>query len=251
MTDPGYLGSMDATGSGARGAARQVLETTRRFRSLADRELTVLDIGSGYGYTAAALAASCRRVVGLEPSKTLYEAAVAANRGIANLEFRHCGVEALDEREAYDLIVLDNVLEHLPGQHAALAAIARALRVGGVLYVLVPNRLWPIEHHYGLPFLSYVPLRAANAYLRLTGRGDDYTDASYAPTYGGLNALFARHPELRHHYVLPADLTLAQCGTAIHYRLGAWLIKRIPSLWRISKALLVVAVKVRATPAGQ
>ncbi|HEX7155406.1 MAG TPA: class I SAM-dependent methyltransferase [Thermoanaerobaculia bacterium] len=243
MSDPRYLDLFDPAGLRARDAARQVLETTRPFRTRPDADLEVLDVGCGYAHTAAALAWTCRQVVGLEPSAILYNAAVEANGTVPNLELRHCGIESLIERDRYDVAVLDNVLEHLPDHRLALEAIARALRPGGVLYLLVPNRLWPLEPHYRLPFLSYLPLRAANAYLRLTKRGEDFTDASYAPTYGGLNRLFRERPELEHHYVLPADLSLAEGGGAWHYRVGAQLIRRVPALWRISKALLVVAVK--------
>lgn len=241
--DPGYLNGMDVSGSRAGDAARQALATTRPFRRVPDRELVVLDVGSGYGHTAAALSTVCRKVVGLEPSATLHFAAVAANGSIPNLELRHSAIESLDERDQYDLVLLDNVFEHLPDQRRALEVIVRAMRPGGVLYLLVPNRLWPIEHHYGLPFLSYLPLRAANRYLRISGRGTDYTDASYAPTYGRLKRLLGERPELSFEYVLPADLSLANEGTAWHYRLGVALIRRMPALWRISKSLLVVAVK--------
>ena len=250
MSDPRYLDLFDPAGSRARDAARQVLETTRPFRTRADADLVVLDVGCGYAHTAAALAQSCRTVVGLEPSGILYAAAVEANGKVPNLELRHCGIEALTERDHYDVIVLDNVLEHLPDHRLALASIARALRPGGVLYLLVPNKLWPLEPHYRLPFLSYLPLRAANVYLRMTRRGVDYTDASYAPTYGGLNRLFAERPELEHHYVLPADLSLAEGGSSWHYRVGAQLIRRVPALWRISKGFLVVAVKRDGTRAA-
>ena len=97
--------------------------------------------------------------------------------------------------------------------------------------------------HYRLPFLSYLPLRAANAYLRLTGRGTNYTDASYAPTHWSLARAFRRRPELRWRYVTPADLALTTLGAAWHYRLGVAALGRFPWLWVISKVFLLVAVK--------
>ena len=109
------------------------------------------------------------------------------------VEFVHAGVESLDYREAFDLVILDNVYEHLPDHDAALAAIWRAMRPGAVLYVLVPNKLWPVEAHYDLPFLSWLPLPLANRYLRLTRRGNSYEDASYAPTYWGLKTAMSKH----------------------------------------------------------
>jgi len=170
---------------------------------------------------------------------------------LPNLEYRHQSVFELDEAAIYDLAVLDNVLEHLPDQPMALRKISTALKVGGVLFILVPNKLWPVEVHYRLPFLSYLPLRLANLYLRVTGKGSDYTDASFAPTYWRMKRLLRARPELEYRFVLPADLALTTAGNAWHYRCGAAAIRRMPWLWAISKAFLVVAVKHAATGDGK
>lgn len=229
----------------ARGFAQQILTTCGPYLPRPAADLRVLDVGCGYGHTARELAGWCRRVVGIEPSAPLWQSAcdLASGAGLSNLEFRNQPIERLPANELFDLVILDNVLEHLPDQPRALAAICNCLAPGGALYILVPNRLWPIEVHYGLPFLSYLPLPLASFYLRLSGRGTDYTDASYLPTYWSLNRLLRGRPELTFDYVLPADLSLTAAGAKWHYRLGAAAIRRFPCLWAISKALLVVARK--------
>lgn len=241
----GERSKLDQLGVHGEKFAQQIIQTTQPFLSTQPDKLRVLDVGSGYGHTAAALARRCEAVVGIEPSESLYQFALEnylpAEKG--NLQFHCQGTQSLTEADQFDLIVLDNVLEHIPDQPAALANISRALNPGGVLYLLVPNKLWPIEPHYALPFLSYLPLPLANRYLRLTGRGNDYTDASYSPTYFGLNRLLRGCPELSFQYVLPADLSLAAGGGSTTYRLGAAAIRRCHWLWIVSKALLVVAVK--------
>jgi SAM-dependent methyltransferase len=225
--------------------ARQILLTCRPFLPGEPSELDVLDVGSGYGHTAAAMARQCRSVVGIEPSPALAAAAERLGNaaGLRNLEFRHKGIYELEDSSRYDLALLDNVLEHLPDQPFALCKVSTALKPGGVLYLLVPNKLWPLEVHYGLPFLSYLPLWLANHYLRVTGRGTDYTDASFAPTYWRLKRLLRGRPELSFRFVFPADLALTMAGNAWHYRLGLAAIRRLPALWAISKAFLIVAVK--------
>jgi SAM-dependent methyltransferase len=223
----------------------QVLETVQPYLERPIDELLALDVGSGYGATACELARSCRHVVGIELSQQRVDAArqLAQDARLSNVEFRCQGVLELDDCKTYDLAILDNVLEHLPDQPGALAAITRALRPGGLLYILVPNKLWPIEVHYRLPFLSYLPLSVANWYLRATGRGTDYTDASYAPTYFRLRRLLRAQPELVFEFVLPAKIELAAGGARWHYRWGVRVIKACPPLWAISKAFLVVARK--------
>jgi SAM-dependent methyltransferase len=238
--------SMEAIrGPLARGFARQILATCGPYLPCPASELRVLDIGCGYGHTARELARECGSVLGIEPSAPLCEMAHAVQdeSALQNLEFRQLGIYELDGTQKFDLIVLDNVLEHLPDQPRAVEIISNCLAPGGVAFILVPNRLWPIEVHYGLPFLSYLPLPWANAYLRLTGRGTDYTDASYMPTYWGLNRLLQARSELSFQYVLPADVSLATSGNAWHYRAGVAAIRHCPWLWAISKALLVVVTK--------
>jgi SAM-dependent methyltransferase len=236
-------------GALANSFACQILQTCQPFLKLAPADLEVLDVGCGYGHTAAALARRCRRVVGIEPSPGLvaYAAESRDNSGLSNLEFRRQSVFELRDESRYDLAVLDNVLEHLADQPLALRNISTALKPGGVLFLLVPNKLWPVEVHYRLPFLSYLPLRLANLYLRVTGRGRDYTDASFAPTYWRMKRLLRSRPELEYRFVLPADLALTTAGGAWHYRAGVAAIRRVPCLWSVSKAFLVVAARHVAT----
>lgn len=232
---------------GSRGSdfAKQILETTRPFRKKLDAELRILDVGSGYGQTTVALARSAAKVVGIEPSSTLYSSSnlLLEREGLSNLEFRLGDVMSLSESACYDLVVLDNVFEHISDRAAALQVISRVLAPDGVLFLLTPNRLWPVEAHYGLPFLSYLPVPLANQYLRWTGRGQDYSDASYAPTFWGLNRMLDSIEGWSYSYELPADLRLTTLGDAWHYKLGASLISRFPSLWAFSKSLLVIAIK--------
>ena len=249
MTDrPDYDSFTDFEASRNRVAdamARQVLATSGPFLAKPAGELDVLDIGSGYGRTALELSRRCRRVVALEPAQHLHDSAVvsAAAEEHGDLEHRHGGVEELTDVAAFDLVVLDNVYEHLPDHGLALERIEAALRPGGVAFVLVPNKAWPIEAHYRLPFLSWLPLSWADRYLRWSGRGTSYEDASYAPTYRSLRRDIARQPGLTAHFVLPRDPSATMAGTPPHYRWGMAALRRWPALWAISKALLVVVVK--------
>ena len=224
--------------------ANQILATSLPWLTKTEQDLDVLDVGSGYGATAIALSRRCASVTGCEPAQALHESAVERLAQVAhgNVELVHAGVEDVGYAEAFDLVVLDNVYEHLPNHEAALETLVRALRPGGALYVLVPNKLWPIEAHYDLPFLSWLPLPIANAYLRLTRKGTSYEDASYAPTYWSLKRAL-RRSGLEFEFVLPAVPEAAVAGTPWHYRLGMAVLRRMPILWCISKALLVVARK--------
>jgi SAM-dependent methyltransferase len=49
--------------------------------------------------------------------------------------------------DSFDLVVLNEVLEHTPDQVCTLAEMRRVLRPDGVLAVFAPNRLYPFETH--------------------------------------------------------------------------------------------------------
>lgn len=226
--------------------AKQIVEICLPFLARPLAEIEVLDCGSGYGQTAIALARQCRHVTAIEPSRSLHEYAVASIAGEPNVNsvtFINARVEDLRSENAFDLIVLDNVFEHIPDQRRALLICNNALRRNGLLLIITPNKLWPIEVHYGLPFLSYLPLSLANRYLQITGRGTDYSDASYAPTYWRLRRVLRETGFARHHFVVPRNLANTMKGAVWYYRLGAALLRRVPLLWALSKAFVVVAQK--------
>lgn len=223
--------------------AGQIAATVAPYLPLPIAQCDVIDVGCGYGFTALELARNARSVVGLEPSRTFadHAGALAVDNGFTNLTIRRGDLADMAPEPRFHLAVLDNVFEHIADQPAALKRIGELLVPGGAAFILVPNKLWPIEVHYSLPLLSWLPLPLANAYLRASGRGTDYTDASYAPTLMSLRKMFADRPELDWRLVLPADVSLAQGGASPLYRFGVDAIRRFPALWAVSKALLVVA----------
>lgn len=229
----------------ATGFARQVELTAGPYLEKPLSECSVIDVGCGYGHTVVQLAARCKRVVGLEPNGVLVGEAkqLSVNSELSNIEIREGTSADIEDVAQFDLAIMDNVLEHVEDQPDALYRISRSLKPGGVLFILVPNRMWPIEVHYRLPFLSWLPLPLATAYLRASGRGQDYRDASYAPTLGRLRSLFAQRPELHARLTLPADLSLAQGGASPVYRFGVRALRRFPQMWVISKSFLLVAKK--------
>jgi 2-polyprenyl-3-methyl-5-hydroxy-6-metoxy-1,4-benzoquinol methylase len=231
--------------------ARQIELTAGPLLDVPFSKCRVLDIGCGYGHTAVALARRCGTVVGLEPNPALVREAkaAAASSGLEGVEILHQNVGDMDAPVSFDLAIMDNVLEHIEDQREALHQMSALLTLGGVAFLLIPNKLWPIEVHYRLPFLSYLPLSAANLYLRAAGKGRDYRDASYAPTYFGLQRLLRERPELTARFTLPADTSLAQGGASAIYSVGTKLIRRWPALWAVSKSFLVLAKKTAPTPA--
>lgn len=86
---------------------------------------------------------------------------------------------------AFDLVLLNHIYEHVGDQAGLFREAWRVLAPGGAAYVSAGSRFAIIEPHYRLPFLSWLPRRAADRYLRATGRAESYEGVRFM-TYGGL-----------------------------------------------------------------
>jgi SAM-dependent methyltransferase len=57
----------------------------------------------------------------------------------------------------FDIAYSNAVLEHVGGRDQRSKFILGALRVAKAVFIAVPNRWFPIEHHTGLPLLHFAP----------------------------------------------------------------------------------------------
>jgi len=154
------------------------------------RHLKLLDVGCSTGIIANFLAGYFHEVVGIDiDANAIWFARSTFRR--PNLEFKLQDGLSLDFKEdALDLVVCAHVYEHVPDPDRLLSEIHRVLRPGGICYFAAGNRLAVREPHYGLPFLSYLPQEAANAYLRWSRRGSVYYEKHR--TVWGLKRLVRR-----------------------------------------------------------
>jgi SAM-dependent methyltransferase len=76
--------------------------------------------------------------------------------------------------ETFDRVICAQVYEHVPDAERLMAEIHRVLKPGGLCYFAAGNRLAVMEPHYRLPFLSWLPQIASDAYLRASGKGPVY-----------------------------------------------------------------------------
>lgn len=104
---------------------------------LLDPAWTVGDLGCGTGATAEALAPFVARVVAVDDSQAMLDAAAGRLDGVDNVELRQGALEALPVADGeLSAAVLMLVLHHLPDPAAVLAEAARALAPGGRLLVV-------------------------------------------------------------------------------------------------------------------
>ncbi|MYC87350.1 MAG: class I SAM-dependent methyltransferase [Gemmatimonadales bacterium] len=74
----------------------------------------------------------------------------------------------------FDFLIVNHVYEHLADPRSLFTEVSRVLKPGGSAYVTAGSRWALIEPHYRLPFLSWLPRRWADRYVRWTGRAKTY-----------------------------------------------------------------------------
>jgi ArsR family transcriptional regulator len=100
--------------------------------ALAEGTWTVGDLGCGTGQVSAALAPFVARVIAVDGSAAMLQAARKRLGGVDNIELRRGELEALPIDDArLDAATLMLVLHHVPEPERALGEIARVLKPGG------------------------------------------------------------------------------------------------------------------------
>jgi ubiquinone/menaquinone biosynthesis C-methylase UbiE/DNA-binding transcriptional ArsR family regulator len=100
--------------------------------ALADPAWVVGDLGCGTGQVTAALAPFVARVIAVDGSAAMLQAAKKRLHGIDNVDLRRGELEALPiDDSRLDVAMLTLVLHHLPEPERALAEIARVVKPGG------------------------------------------------------------------------------------------------------------------------
>ncbi len=190
-----------------------------------------VDIGCSSGTMTRRLAPLGRQTVGLD-----YDAiGLAAVDQDAQDRVRFVRGDAMTlpfADASVDLLVCAQVYEHVPDDRTLFREMLRVLRPGAVAFFSGPNWLFPIELHYGLPFVHWLPVPLANGLLRLTGRGDHYYERSRS-AWSLRRAL--RPFEIRDANPEVVALTLADGGDGWSVRVA----RQLPRItWRLLSPLM-------------
>lgn len=136
-----------------------------------------LDVGCSAGLITEALAPLFEKTIGLDYDRRALEA--THRHACGKVQFlRGDAMDLPFADSAVDVIVCSQVYEHVPDAETLFNEMYRVLLPGGVVFFSGPNWLFPIEPHYFLPFLHWLPERLANLYLRFAGKGQRYYEQS-------------------------------------------------------------------------
>ena len=126
--------------------------------ALIDGTLTVGDLGCGTGQVSELLAPHVARVIAVDGSTDMVQAARRRLKGTANVDVRRGDMEALPIDEGQlDVAILALVLHHVPEPAHALAEVSRVLRPGGrVLMVdMLPHDREEYQQQMGHVWLGF------------------------------------------------------------------------------------------------
>jgi 2-polyprenyl-3-methyl-5-hydroxy-6-metoxy-1,4-benzoquinol methylase len=157
---------------------REIARLVRQRIPLRGRRM--LDVGTCYGGALIAFAEQGAHTVGVEIDRE--RAAVGRQRlqdlGIS-VDLREddiCAPGVIERLGTFDVIVAQDVIEHVFDPEGTIQALAGLLRPGGVLYFQVGNKYSPdqllADHHYRLPGITMLSREQAIEYFRVaTGFG--------------------------------------------------------------------------------
>jgi ubiquinone/menaquinone biosynthesis C-methylase UbiE len=149
----------------------------------------ILDIGCGLGVYVRRFGEFSDRVCGIDiDRKRLVEGAKTTPGLMLSAS------ETLPFRDgAFDVVVLNEVIEHVRDDAATLAEALRVIRPGGHIAIFAPNRLYPFETHgiylgkkfvFGnIPLINWLPDAIRH---RLVPHARAYTKRGIRNTYAGL-----------------------------------------------------------------
>jgi ArsR family transcriptional regulator len=147
-------------------ALRKVLNDdllrARALTRLISSDITVVDVGTGTGVLAAELSALGLRVVAVDNSRRMLEAARSklSPEALANVELRHGEASALPlDNDEVGAAFAHMVLHYLPSPEAALREMVRVTQPGGTVVVvdfIAHEREW-MRDELGVLWLGFEP----------------------------------------------------------------------------------------------
>ena len=167
-----------------------IIDTLRKYAPEFHVEgASVLDVGCGDAGALIAFAEKGAKCAGIECFDTSLERGKlrAADHGV-EVDLKKGVAESIPFPDAsFDLVMLDNVLEHVTDRPGTLREVRRVLKPGGLLYMVTPKpfslySLWN-DPHYDLAGLVLMPRSMQIWYFeKIRGGGKGTYDVGVIPT---------------------------------------------------------------------
>ena len=138
------------------------------------KSLSVLDLGSGEGGTSIVLS-ELNMVSGCDLS--LIRLKRQKNNSLNYFRINCDALKLSFKENTFDLIIMQDVVEHMPDVNLLVNEIYRVLKPGGFIYVSTPNKCSIInliaDPHWGFPFVSILRRKTIKKYFLKYFRKDE------------------------------------------------------------------------------
>ncbi len=153
----------------------------------ADRKMLAVDIGCSGGFFTNGIAPFFQNVLGMDID---FNALLVAHQQREYENLHYIGGDSMSlplPDNSVDLVICNHVYEHVPDPERLFSEIHRILKSDGICYLGAASRWIPMEPHYHLLFLSWLPKYLAHRYMRFFGKGNYYYEN--LKSYGGIKRL--------------------------------------------------------------
>lgn len=159
--------------------------TVRILKKYKKSNAKLLDLGCGIGLTLTIMGQEFPSSVGCDIDEKVLKAAriILKKVGVRIPLVVYDGKTLPFKNSSFDIVTSIEVIEHAEDPELMLQEIRRVLKPDGILHITTANKWWPYEPHFKLLFLSYLPSKIADWYVKFTGRGENYQGIKL-PSYG-------------------------------------------------------------------
>lgn len=149
--------------------------------------LSCLDIGCSGGIITHYLSKHVGNIIGVD----IDENAIAkANQQYSGNNCKFLYADSMNlpfEDASFDIVICNHIYEHVPDSTKLVKEIHRVLKKGGICYFAAGNKYMIKENHYKLYFLSWLPQKLADLYIKKFRNIEHYYEKHLS--YRGLKKL--------------------------------------------------------------
>jgi ubiquinone/menaquinone biosynthesis C-methylase UbiE len=140
------------------------------------KNLKLLDIGCGFGGATVAWSLKGLKCVGIDMLEEDLKIARlrAKSKGVRPIFLKVNSTKIPFSTDSFDIIICDQVLEHTPNFKKTISEMKRIAQKNAIIYIDIPNKFFPIEPHYNLFFVHWLPKKIQKYYIKLRRRKQLY-----------------------------------------------------------------------------
>lgn len=135
----------------------------------------LLDVGCAEGLISYYLSKHFKEVVGADVDEIAIKRAKRNRKKKLSFRLLNSDGSFPFKNNSFDIIVANQIYEHADDPDLLMNEIFRVLKTNGVVFMGAGNKFVIRDAHYpNLPFVSWIPIRLADFYVRTTKSGEYY-----------------------------------------------------------------------------